>query len=406
MRRTLTISLIVAILLIAVAPSLAQGIVWSGNAVSVTESTELSGVTTRINAKRNGQPLAGFTSKSGICAEIVAHPSMTYPCSLETAGIANIHGAIITPDHGKTIWPATLIPGKGYTVNLPIGPIQVTLTKKVPKEVECSKYIFFHGKKTVWIDEEYQAVMPGLPIGEMVGLEWRVLSKDKHNKLRLVVIPISWDSSRTNSINVSVLVQQAPVGLDKMTDLMVFAHLRGFEPAWSSPDPAVFVRQKMVNDLMATPANQIPDRQPIDTGGDQPVVVQPKTVQSQPQPQTEVKPSLPQGVSVVGRVQVETTQVENVQAAPQAQPVYAKVNVYIWKGNEKRVWQNQTMMISAFQEPLTVEFWRVMANGRSEEMVSKGEARYLKPINGVEIHLFQGYDFPANSDIIRSEEEN
>lgn len=364
MRRTLTICLLVAILLIAVAPSLAQGIVWSGNALTITQSTELSGVTTRINAKRNGQPLGGYTSKSGICAEIVAHQSMTYPCSLETAGIQNIQGAVITPDHGVTVWPATLIPSKGYTLNLPIGMINVTLTRKVPVEATVHTWGFFHKKGTVMVDEEYQATVPGLSIGEMAGLEWRVLSKDQHNNLRLVAIPINWNSNRSNSINFSVLVQQAPVGFESMTDLMVFAHLRGFEPAWASPDPAVFVRQKMVNDLMATPVDQVPDRQPIDTN----------TVIS----------TLPKGVKVAGQVSVD-------QPKKVVQPRFVSTSIYIYKGTQKRVVQNQTMNIAPLIVPVNMEFRR---NGST---VAKGEAIYRPETNIVEIYLTEG-DFPAAQD--------
>lgn len=43
------------------------------------------------------------------------------------------------------------------------------------------------------------------------------------------------------------MVQQAPTGFEALSDQVAFAYLRGFVPAWASPDPAVLMQQQMVN---------------------------------------------------------------------------------------------------------------------------------------------------------------
>ena len=393
MRRTLTI-LLVAILLIALAPVMAQ-VVWSGG-VSITERTDLAAISSTCNASRNGRPVGATDTSMGLQAIATAHPSMAYEASLSTVGIPSdkIVDAILTPDGGVTAWAPKFIPGRGYTIALPLGNCMVDTRCKVLLPKKHS-----HDKDR-WEERVLPVSFAGLTPGKMAKLEWKLAVNDGRRTISIVFIPLTFSFERKLSLGFSFMVQQAMPDFDRIPnsvegDHLAFAYLRGFVPAWASLDPAELMRQKMVSDILNSQSQ--PPSQPVQP---QPQAQPDSKPSYQSQPEVKTSPSA--NVNVIGKVKVDN----QVKTASQDQPVYAKVNVYIWKGNEKKVWQNQTLDISAFQEPLTVEFWRVMGNGRSEEMVSKGEAEYRENGKCVEIHLFQGYDFPSSSDMIRSEEDN
>jgi hypothetical protein len=377
MRRTLKICLLVAILSIAVAPVMAQ-VVWSGG-VSITERTDLTAISSTCNASRYGRPVGATDTSMGLQAIATAHQSMAYEASLSTVGIPTdkIVDAILTPDGGVTAWSPKFIRGQGYTIALPLGNTMIDTRCKVllPKK-------HTHDKDR-WEERTLPISFAGLAPGKMAKLEWKLAVNDGRRTVSIVFIPLTFSFERKLSFGFSFMVQQALPDFDRIPntiegDHLAFAYLRGFVPAWASLDPAELLRQKMVNDII----------------GAQPQPVQPQSIQSQSQSRREeVTTPLPQGVNVVGQVRVEVG-----QPSATLQPVYAVVNICIWKGNEKQVWKNQNMCISAFANPLLIEF------KRGNVVTSRGEAEYCENAKCIEIHLLPGYDFPSTSDRICSKE--
>lgn len=365
MRGNLTISsflIAVFILAITVVPARAD-FSWSGNAISITEFGGPTGLSSVCNAKRNGYPMGGWTSTAGVLPQVVAAPGMTYEMTLKTVGILRIEEAILTPDSGLTCWQANLIPNKGYTVSLPLGYGTVRTLCKVPRLNHPDKF------DSQWLD----VPSSGLPTGEMSGVEWRVKSRDQHNRLVIFIIPISWSSTRTTCTGSAIMVQQAPDGFDSLSNLMVFACLRGFVPAWAIIDPAVLVQQQMVN------GGGIPQPQPILPPT--PSVQQPQTYQPPIQPKPIYQAPKPERGDQLSGVQVDGYVETRVPAKATRQ--LSSVTIIVWKGEESQTWRHQVLDLSRYQAGQIVEF----RNGR--QVVAAAEVNCVKN-DLLEMQIFKG----------------
>jgi len=208
-RRTLISSLAVfAVVIVMTVSAQATELQWSGG-VTLTESSDQSGIFSRIEVCRSGQVIGCWFSTSGVLPQVFSGPKvMAYG---DFPGISRIETVVLSPDHGKTRWVACLVPGKGYQVSI-----------------------------------------PALPAGGY-GLEWGVESKDKHNRLTLIIIPINWSSHRRSSAANHFMVQSAPLGWQDMSDQQLFAFLRGFVPSWATPDPSVLAQMAMMQQSATTP---------------------------------------------------------------------------------------------------------------------------------------------------------
>ena len=192
MRRTL---IVVSFLVIAVAmttPVLAD-LNWSSG-ITLTEKESGIQIGSRIEAMHGRYLIGCWFSSSGQLPVMVQ--GLGYNAFGDFPGINKIQKVVLSPDHGKTEWPADQIEGKGYFVPI-----------------------------------------PNLLAGGY-GLEWGVTSKDKHNRLLLVIIPINWSSTRSSSATNHAMVQMAPMGYENFSDQQWYACLRGFVPAWATVDPS------------------------------------------------------------------------------------------------------------------------------------------------------------------------
>jgi len=215
MRRcTLSSLAVFAVVIVMTVSAQAAELQWSGG-VTLTESSDQSGIFSRIEVCRSGQVIGCWFSTSGVLPQVFPGPDiMVYG---DFPGISRIEEVVLSPDHGITKWPAKLCKGKGYTVKTP----------------------------------------PAYPGG--YSLEWGVSSKDKHNRLTLVIIPINWSSQRRSAAANHLMVQEAPLGWEQMSDQQLFAFLRGFVPAWATPDPSVVAQMQMMQPV------QIPALEPTPT---------------------------------------------------------------------------------------------------------------------------------------------
>ena len=186
MRRNLKILLLVMIIAIVTVSVRAQpNINWAGNAVSISEFSGPTAMSTIINAYRYDLPFAGWTSTSTILPQVVAGPGMRYRAVLKTVAITKIQDAILTPDGGVTVWQAVFVPGIGWVVDLPFQP-RIIKVKKMVKVGQRNYGWLGGGTKDVYEEQEVEEIIPGLQPGLMTGIEWRVKSNDK--KLSLIHI--------------------------------------------------------------------------------------------------------------------------------------------------------------------------------------------------------------------------
>ncbi len=109
-----------------------------------------------------------------------------------------------------------------------------------------------------WIDCEVEKKVPGLTAGEMASLEWKLAVRDKHNRIIILIIPITFDTTRRLSMGFDIMVQCAPANFEALSDLQVFSLLRGFVPAWATPDPAVLAQAQMLDTLNQIGASSKP----------------------------------------------------------------------------------------------------------------------------------------------------
>ncbi|MEK7143107.1 MAG: hypothetical protein AAB785_02765, partial [Patescibacteria group bacterium] len=96
----------------------------------------------------------------------------------------------------------------------------------------------------------FRVTLPDLPANPYT-FEWGVWSRDKHNRLILVIIPISWSSVRKSAESFNVMVQRAPPGWREMPEVMMFAQLRGFVSARATPDMAILAAEQALQNMQA-----------------------------------------------------------------------------------------------------------------------------------------------------------
>lgn len=305
MQRTLKILVIMTVIcMIAVAPTWAQAISLSG-AINQTESTNQSGIFSTLNAAlRCGGPIGGWSSTSGTMAVFFNGP--TYDAGVSLPGVDNVCHVWLTPDHGKTQWEA----------------------KQVAKE-------------------GYQLCLPYLTPGRIHTLEWIVQSKDKHNRLTIVFIPFNWSSKRTNSMANHVMVQMAPQGWEMMNELQVYACLRGFVPAWATPDPAILAQQQFTQPQQQTQPTNTVQQDPPPAQLQQPTLTT-RTVETPAldgtvsAPIQTNQPTVNVNNSVNTNVNVNANAVATVNPGNQGSPPRDKrVTICFWLGTDKRVLTNQ-----------------------------------------------------------------
>lgn len=222
MKGTLIALVLLAVVMLTAGSVAASDLQWSGG-VTLTETKESAFLGSRLDALHNDRLLGTWFSSSSQLPQVVQGVQLW--AFGDFTGISKVEKVVLSPDHGKTQWPAELIEGKGYGVELP--------------EMIAGGY----------------------------ALEWGVYSKDKHNKLMLIVIPVSWSSGRTSTVLNHLMVQAAPFGSEGWNEDMWFSCLRGFVSSVATPDMGYLAQQQAVAQMVPAPPK--PDPIPI---------VQPKPV--------------------------------------------------------------------------------------------------------------------------------
>ena len=254
--RYLKISLLIMAILTMIAPSMAQNYTWGGcGAISITEMTSQSGVFSHIDATRCDcecpHIIAGWFSTAGILPCLVKADGISYTAYGDFSGIARIEKVVLTPDGGATQWCANMVIGKGWRVDVPMG-MRVNTNEKIESESCCP------GKTTRIICQEEKTCVGLEPGG--YSLEWGVWSRDKKNRMMFIIIPINFSSTRLSVAANHLMVQSGCIG--GMSDQQVFSLLRGFVPAWATPDPAVMMQQQVVNNLSGQNQPQVAQANP------------------------------------------------------------------------------------------------------------------------------------------------
>lgn len=371
-RSNFTIKVLIAIsfFAISVVPALAD-FSWSGNAISITEFSGPTGLSTICNAKRNGYPMGGWTSTAGVLPQIVAAPLMTYELTLKTVGLVKIEDVVLTPDSGVTGWKAKMVANKGYTVDLPLSYGTVSALCKVPRLDHPGKFE----------DKMIELPAPGLPIGEMSAVEWRVKSRDKHNKLILVVIPISWDSTRTTCVGSSIMVQVAPDNFASLSNLMVFGCLRGFVPAWATVDPALLMQQQLLNGGGKTP-----------TGG----TSQPDNDYKPPKPTEYSQPPNGGTANTLSGTGVKSLHIDgHIENRPKCET--ALITLVVRKDGEWVTFANQSVAL-----PLCVA--KYVEFRRGDTIVCMAQCAYDNRTKTLNLEIYRG-NFPGDGDILEPVQE-
>lgn len=353
MRRSLILLLVVVAFAAATRTVQAADFVWNG-AVSITEMAPQSGIFSHIDMAHRGQIIGSWFSTAGILPILVGSDDLSYVAYGDFPGITKIQKVVLTPDGGATQWPASQIVGKGWQVNIPFGTRTVT-TQEV-KDVKV------RGNRTEKVICEERKTIIGLEPGGYA-LEWGVWSRDKKNRLMLIIIPICYSSTRVSSAANHVMVQRQQVDIGRLNEFALQIYLRehGFQPATDGLSPAVMAAQQM--------------------GQPQPQPASAMTPQPQPQPKT---------------VKVETTvKVDGVVRAE----VTTKVTLVFWKGSARQTFKDQIMVQDCFHEDQIVEIWR---NG---QRVGAAEVGSCRPDLGiVEIHIFRGGFLVAGDKLVIAEE--
>jgi len=214
---TLTVVLLLAVMVMATMTAWATEMTWS-TGITLTEKEPVTQIGSRIEARRDGRLIGYWLSLTGQLA--IMAQGLDYTAFLDCPGIRNIQKVYLSPDHGKTVWDAKLVEGEGYKVE-----------------------------------------MPTLP-AKSYGLEWAVESRDKQNRMMLLVIPITWNSVRSSSITNQVGVQHVPLIAVNFNDQQWFALLRGFVSAEATLDVGYLTQQKLVDQIM-TNQQPVPKPSPV-----------------------------------------------------------------------------------------------------------------------------------------------
>jgi len=217
-----------------------------GGGVTLTESASGVFMGSRIDACRKiaekcqetgrlgftYRPIAAWASSTSMMPFLVMSKAPGRPVYWAMPDFNNVENIVkveLTPDHGLTTWEATNVALKGYQVEIPY-------------------------------------LSPGV-----YGFEWKVTSKDKHNRLMIIFIPISWSSNRTNGMVQQVMVQSAPEECWNFSDEQWVSLLSpAFQPLTALPDPGYLakraVQQQTLNQMtQSAPADPPPAPAPKPT---------------------------------------------------------------------------------------------------------------------------------------------
>lgn len=274
MRRKLTISMFLVIAILAMtATAYAAPALSLGGGISLTESEKGVSMGSRIDACRKEvgkcsegfkfHPIASWFSSTGMMPflvmtksnyrDAVGPNSLVYRAAVDFNNVERIENVELTPDHGITVWEATCTPLKGYQVEIPY-------------------------------------LNPG-----GYGFEWKVASRDKHNRLMIIFIPISWSSNRTNSVVQQTMVQSAPESAWNFNDEQWISLISpAFQPATALPDPGYLAKraaQRQVLDQMNQSAPIVDQPKPVcaELPKPAPVVETPRPVCAEPKPERKVE---------------------------------------------------------------------------------------------------------------------
>lgn len=270
MRRTLTISILVIIAMVVMVSvaNAATSALSVGGGVTLTESASGVSMGSRIDACRKTtekcnetgrlvftyKPIASWFSSTGMMPflvmtksafrDAIGPKSVCYRAAVDFNNVENIVKVELTPDHGLTVWEAENVALKGYQVEIP--------------------YLSAGG----------------------YGLEWKVTSRDKRNRLMILFFPINWNSNRTNGVVQQTMVQSAPEGSSDFTDEQWVSMLSpAFQPATALPDPGYLAKRAAQRQVLAQMTQPAAPADPPPAPAPAPVV-QPRT-----QPAEQPKPA-------------------------------------------------------------------------------------------------------------------
>jgi len=359
-------------MVIAVVPTWAQAVNFSGG-VSITEMTPQSGIFSHIDMAYKSRIIGSWFSTAGYLPVLVKSENLTYTAYGDFVGIPNgkVEQAVLTPDGGKTQWPATLVPGKGWQVQIPFGTHTDT--------VQTVKDVKVRGNKTEKVVCEETQTVIGLESGGYA-LEWGVVSRDKRNRVMIIIIPINYTSSRTSNSANHVMVQREVANIAVLNDAAISIYLRehGFQPAVDTFSPAVMAAQQMYQPKPSTPP--APAAQPA-----QPV---------QPVQPTKADPQANQSD---GTIRAEVT----APVQPTPEPVRIKLKIYLWPLHATKPVPWDATVDQAWYNALTKKCQTVVLT-RGGKKIAVGEAQAGYGI--IEIH-FDSTIVPEPSDNIETIKE-
>jgi len=337
-------------MVIAVVPTWAQAVNFSGG-VSITEMTPQSGVFSHIDMAYKGRVVGSWFSTAGYLPVMVKSENLTYTAYGDFPGIQKVEKVVMTPDSGKTIWTAQQVTGKGWQVQIPFG--TRTETVQTVKDVKIRG-----GKTEKTVVEETQTVIGLEPGG--YSLEWGVVSRDKRNRLMLIIIPINYTSTRTSYAANHVMVQREVANIAVLNDAAISIYLRehGFQPAVDTFSPAVIAAMQVNQPTQPAPAVQ--PAQP-----------------AQPAQPTKVDPPANQSD---GTIRAEVT----VSVQPTPKPVMIQLKIHLWPLGATRPVTWDATVNQTWYNALTQDVQRVRLT-RGGRKIAMGEAQAAHGM--IEIHL-------------------
>jgi hypothetical protein len=175
--RTFTSYFITIIVLVAmVQPASADGAIALSGGVTLTQTTNPTNMGSQVDAWCGAEIVATWSSTTN--KQLKLPEGLLYKAYSQFTGIRNIERIELTPDDGITRWEARQLVGKGWQVIIP-------LEKLLRLGSRGGSYGGY-------------------------GLKWKITSRDKENRLMILFIPITWNSSRASEALNQVVVEPKP----------------------------------------------------------------------------------------------------------------------------------------------------------------------------------------------------
>lgn len=222
--RTFTISLIFVMIIVSMAmvqPVSADGAIALSGGVSLTQSTPPSNMGSQVDAWCGAEIVATWSSTTN--KQLKLPEGLLYKAYSQFTGIRNIERIELTPDDGITLWEARQLVGKGWQVVIPLE----KLLRLGSKGGSYGGY----------------------------GLKWKITSHDKENRLMILFIPITWNSSRASEALNQVVVEQRPYdsSLWCKEDWALYLSLHcGFDSVIPLPDLNFEAQRQAINGFKAS----------------------------------------------------------------------------------------------------------------------------------------------------------